>query len=144
MEEPINVTIELPALMMMLRPLNNLVRTLIRQVPALAGDDEMVNNIELAFDEAFTNISRHAYPHNHKGTVTVRIRIDTESLEFQFEDHGACYDPSKIRDPDLDRPCESGLGVWLMRQVMDEFIYYRREDGKNVLKLVKRLQLQSR
>jgi len=136
MEEPINVTIELPALMMMLRPLNNLVRTLIRQVPALAGDDEMVNNIELAFDEAFTNISRHAYPHNHKGTVTVRIRIDTESLEFQFEDHGACYDPSP--------GCESGLGVWLMRQVMDEFIYYRREDGKNVLKLVKRLQLQSR
>ncbi|MBM3299326.1 MAG: ATP-binding protein [Deltaproteobacteria bacterium] len=139
MKDEITITIEVPAEMMLLRPLNHFVRHIVRQVPALARDDELVNNLELAFDEAFTNIHRHAYRCNERGLVNIQIRIDSSKLEFRFEDRGECFDPLTVPDPDLSEPREGGLGVWLMRQVMDEFIYYSQADGKNVLRLIKRL-----
>jgi serine/threonine-protein kinase RsbW len=139
MTQALTITIEVPSEMMLLRPLNHFVRNLMLQVPAFSGDDAMVNDLELAFDEAFTNIHRHAYPSERKGSVTIQIRIDPHELEFRFEDRGEGFDPSLLPDPDFEDPGEKGLGVWLMRQVMDQFIYYSREDGRNVLRLIKHL-----
>lgn len=138
MEHEFVIRINAPAEMILLRPLDHFVRLLLAQLPGLSGHDELINNLELAFDEAFTNIQQHAYRRQDKGPVSIEIKVSPEQLEFRFEDHGESFDPSEVQPPDLDLPSEGGLGVWLIRQVMDEFIYYSEEDGKNVLRLIKR------
>ncbi|MDQ7785763.1 MAG: ATP-binding protein [Desulfomonilaceae bacterium] len=138
MDDELSVKIEVPAEIILLRPLDHFVRILLGQLPAFSGREQLINNIELAFDEAFTNIQRHAYRSQHKGPVTIEIKVGPHSLEFRFEDQGQSFDPSSVQPPDLDQPAEGGLGIWLMRQVMDEFHYHSEADGKNVLRLIKR------
>jgi serine/threonine-protein kinase RsbW len=138
MEHEFVIRIEAPAEMILLRPLDHFVRLFLGQLPSLSGHDELINNLELAFDEAFTNIQRHAYGRGGKGPVFIEIKVDPQQLEFRFEDHGEGFDPAEVQPPDLDEPSEGGLGVWLIRQVMDEFIYSSEEDGTNVLRLIKR------
>lgn len=138
MEDELVVRVEAPAEIMLLRPLNQFVHHLLGQIPYLSGNDELLNNLELVFDEAFTYIHRHAYRSEEKGPVAIDIKIGSDRLEFRFEDRGEGFDPEGVRAPDLDEPKEGGLGVWLIRQVMDEFIYYCTLDRRNVLRLVKR------
>ncbi|MEI8181355.1 MAG: ATP-binding protein [Desulfomonile sp.] len=139
MENELTVRIEVPAEMIMIRPLDVFVRNLIQQLPAFCGTEGLVDNLELAFSEAFTNICRHAYKSERKGPVTIVIRVGSNQLEFRFEDNGESFDPDKVRSPNLDKPCEGGLGIWLMRQVMDEYLYHSEKNGKNVLRLIKHI-----
>ncbi len=139
MSDEISVRIEVPAEMVFLRPLDHFVRLLLGQLPAFSGRDELISNLELAFDEAFTNIQRHAYGTGKKGPVSIEIMVGSGRLEFRFEDHGQSFDPSSVQTPDLDKPAEGGLGIWLIRQVMDEFLYHSESNGRNVLRLIKHL-----
>jgi len=123
--------------LILLRPLGVFVRSLIEQIPALSCSTELIDKIELAFSEALTNIYKHAYPTQEKGPLCVEIRVGPDSLEFQFEDHGKTFDPDLTPTPDPNHPRESGLGIWLMRSVMDELVYQSEDGGKNVLRLVK-------
>lgn len=123
--------------MILLRPLDHFVRLLLAQLPAFSGRDDLINDLELVFDEAFTNIQRHAYASTEKGRVTIEITVGGDSLEFRFEDRGQSFDPSSVQSPDLDKPAEGGLGIWLMRQVMDEYLFHSEADGRNVLRLIK-------
>lgn len=137
MDNNLTIRIETPAKMMMIRPLDVFVRYLILQLPAFCKFDGLVDNLELAFSEAFTNICRHAYRSSDNGFVTIEIVANSKQLEFRFEDSGESFDPDKVGSPDLDMPCEGGLGIWLMKQVMDEYLYHSTADGKNVLRLIK-------
>lgn len=138
MSGEIFVRIDVTAEMVFLRPLDHFVRLLLGQLPAFSGRGQLINDLELAFDEAFTNIHRHAYKSVEKGPVSIEIKVGNGMLEFRFEDHGVGFDPSTVRTPDLDKPSEGGLGIWLIRQVMDEFLYHSEADGRNVLRLIKR------
>jgi serine/threonine-protein kinase RsbW len=138
MENEFIVRIQAPAQIIMLRPLDVFVRHLIQQLPAFEGSQEIVDNLELAFSEAFTNICRHAYRSQDKGPVSIEIKVDSDQLEFRFEDNGETFDPDKVKCPNLDVPGEGGLGIWLIRQVMDEYIYFCENGEKNVLRLIKR------
>ena len=59
---------------------------------------------------------------------------------MEFEDRGREFNPLEIEEPDLDTPIENrqlgGLGIHLVRQMMDE-AKYRREGDKNILMLRK-------
>lgn len=140
METQLIVRIEAPAKVIMLRPLNGFVRSLMLQLPTMSESQDLVDNLELAFSEAFTNICRHAYRSREDGLVTIEIRVDSDKIEFRFEDEGEAFDPTKVRCPDLDIPAEGGLGIWLMKHIMDEYIYQYDRGGKNVLRLVKKLR----
>lgn len=133
------VKIEAPAELMLLRSLNAFVRELIQQLPALEGADRLVDDLELVFNEAFTNVNEHAYPSQEKGEVIIRIRVGSNSLEFRFEDKGRGFDLEGINDPDFDELHERGRGLWIIRSLMDEISYRAGVDGRNVLKLVKYL-----
>jgi len=137
MAKETKIRIEADVELVLLRPLDVFVKSLIEQIPALSGSRELVDKIELAFSEAFTNIYKHAYPTEEKGPMCVEIRVGPDSLEFRFEDHGKTFDPDLTPTPDPDHPRESGLGIWLMRNVMDELHYQSEDGGKNVLRLVK-------
>ena len=141
MVDEIAVRIEVPAEIMLLRPLNQFVHHLLGQAPNLSGNEELINNLELVFDEAFTNIHQHAYPSENKGPVSIEIKVNPNKLEFRFEDQGESFNPAEVRAPNLDEPKEGGLGVWLIRQFMDEFLYSSEAEGRNVLRLIKRFPL---
>ena len=137
MEKDITVRIEAPADIVLLRPLDILVRNLVEQL-LKTSHDKLLDEIELAFNEAYTNIYRHAYPLEDKGRFSLEIRIGRNELEFRFEDEGLSFDPDRVTPPDFDTPGEGGLGVWLIRQVMDEYDYSSDDRGKNILRLIKR------
>lgn len=135
----LQVRIEATAELILLRPLDRFVRELILQVPELAEPVELVDKLELAFSEAYTNICRHAYPSGESGPVAVFIELTADRLVIQFEDEGVGFDPANVAPPDLDSPKEGGLGVWLICKIMDEYTYYCDESGKNILRLAKSL-----
>ncbi len=139
MNDSIVVRIEAQAQLLFLRPLDLFVRNLMEQLPGLAEQQEMVNNLELAFNEAFANIHEHAYGSGRKGPIIIEIRISPDEIQFQFEDFGEGFDPSTLIEPDLERPLDGGLGVWLIRHFMDEYLYTRQDDSRNVLRLKKKL-----
>jgi serine/threonine-protein kinase RsbW len=102
-------------------------------------EDDILDT-QLAVEEAITNIIEHGY-REAGGGITVSCHADDGIIEVQLEDRAAPFDPLILPEPDLvsdvgDRKI-GGLGIFLIRQVMDD-IRYRFEEGKNILLLTKR------
>ena len=97
--------------------------------------------MNLALEEAVTNVMLYAYPNGH-GRVLVEAMKEADRLTFTISDSGIPFDPTKQEEPDLTLAAEErqigGLGIHLVRQIMDE-ISYERKDNKNILTLVKQL-----
>ena len=106
-----------------------------------AGLDDMATyEIELAVDEACTNIIEHAYGGQDKGEIECECETTPEGLRVTIRDWGEAFDPSKIKDIDFSQPMEDigprGAGLAIIRKTMDEVEFDFSEDG-NVLKLSK-------
>ena len=103
---------------------------------------EAANALYVSIDEAVSNAIAHGYPDGGRGEIGVRLRRRPDSVVLEIEDDGAPFDPLQMPAPDLTLPLEQrpigGLGIHLIRNLMDEVSYARRE-GRNVLKLVKKL-----
>ena len=103
------------------------------------GDEDILDT-QLAVEEAVTNIILHGYEKT-PGEISVQIRATRGMVEIQLEDTAPPFDPLSLPEPDIAGEIEDrkigGLGIFLIRQVMDDIVY-RYEDGKNVLVLVKR------
>jgi serine/threonine-protein kinase RsbW len=101
---------------------------------------ESISDVQLATDEAVTNAILHGYD-GKEGEVHVVAEADDKEVVVTVEDSAPEFDPVSFvsRDVSLDgddRPV-GGLGLILIRNVMDE-VKYRREDGKNIFTMVKR------
>lgn len=101
--------------------------------------DTVVNAFKLSIDEAATNIIKHAY-RDWEGKITMRVIIKKESMTVILIDKGKYFDPSRVKDPDLDRYVnigkKGGLGIFIMRKLLDEIDYRHTEEG-NELRLTK-------
>ena len=105
-------------------------------------DDMTTMQMNLAIEEAVVNVMNYAYPKGTVGTVTIDAEASDERLKFVITDQGAPFDPTAKEDADItlsveDRPI-GGLGIFLVRQLMDS-INYERVNGCNVLTLRKKL-----
>jgi len=102
--------------------------------------------IQLAAEEAVTNVVTHGYD-NEPGDVSVRCTISDEQVMITITDTGPAFDPTKIPPADvmadLDHRKIGGLGVHLIRSVMDQVTYTRNED-MNQLVLIKEISADSR
>ena len=103
--------------------------------------DRVINAFKLAIDEAGTNIMRHAYRHvGGEGFITIRAIVKANSLTICLIDQGKYFDPKHVKDPDLQRYVDigkkGGLGIFIMRRLMDEIDYRKTEEG-NELRLTK-------
>ena len=119
----------------------------IQQIPTLAEWIEMLGlpqelnmPINLALEEAVSNVMLYAYP-GKSGQVLVECD-KSNKLVFTITDSGVPFDPTQQIDPDVTQSAEErpigGLGIFLVRQIMDDIRYERKED-KNILTLVKSL-----
>jgi anti-sigma regulatory factor (Ser/Thr protein kinase) len=104
---------------------------------------QYVNRLQIAVDEAVTNIIEHGYEGQPAGKGAIWITVDVSKDRFRIEiaDNGTSFDPNTLGDVDIVSHVKSGntggLGVFLMRKIMD-VVDYRFEVGvKNRLVLVK-------
>ena len=124
----------------------------IQQVPQLADFVDMVCEevgmdmavaiqMNLAMEEAVVNVMNYAYPADTVGDVTIEAVTIADQLQFTITDSGIPFDPTAKAEVDTTLSAEErpigGLGIHLVRQLMDS-INYERIDGKNVLTLRKK------
>jgi serine/threonine-protein kinase RsbW len=104
---------------------------LARNVPA-----KLLNRFSLSLDEVLTNIMTHGIGDGGDKEIAVRIEIGGGFLSAVVSDGGEPFDPLSLPEPDIHAPIEQrkvgGLGIHLLRQLMDR-VDYRRTAGRNEL-----------
>ena len=125
----------------------------VEQVPQLAAfvdevceelefDMSTVMSMNLAIEEAVVNVMSYAYPAGTVGDIKIEAKADDIRLKFIISDWGKPFDPTTQEDIDTTLSAEErhigGLGIHLVRQIMDS-INYERIEGMNVLTLRKKL-----
>lgn len=95
--------------------------------------EEQSARVMLAVDEAVTNVMRHGYDGAEDQPIWVKVRPtdlnDREGFTIVIEDRAKQVDPDTIRGRDLADVRPGGLGVHIIRQVMDQVEYTRRKQG---------------
>jgi sigma-B regulation protein RsbU (phosphoserine phosphatase) len=125
----------------------------IQQIPQLAEfietiaeeielDQGLAMSLNLALEEAVTNVILYAYPEGSDGLVDIEAILSKDKLRFIISDSGMEFDPTAAPEADVtlgveDRPI-GGLGIYLVRKIMDT-VSYERADGKNILSMTKKL-----
>jgi len=106
------------------------------------SEDE-IGKIILAFDEACTNIIKHAYKYSPEGEIKITITFDSNKLVISIVDHGNHFDPNVIPEPDIKeyykQKKSGGLGMFLIKKLMDEVVYSTTTGNKNQVTLIKYL-----
>ena len=125
----------------------------VQQIPQLADFIETVASemqlsqslamgLNLALEEAVTNVIMYAYPKGADGLVDVEAIIREHSLEFIITDSGTPFDPTAAPLVDITKPASErpigGLGIHLVRQLMDQ-VRYERRGNQNVLSMIKNI-----
>jgi Anti-sigma regulatory factor (Ser/Thr protein kinase) len=125
----------------------------IQQIPQLAEfvetiageknlDQAMAMSLNLALEEAVTNVILYAYPDGIDGLVDIEAYIRKDCLEFILSDSGKPFDPTAAPEADItlgvDERSIGGLGIYLVRNIMDS-VSYRYENGKNILTMIKKI-----
>ncbi len=105
-------------------------------------DEKMIFEVHLAVDEACTNIIQYAYPDDQEGEIDIVCTLTPKSFVITIKDYGQPFDPLTLEDPAVDQSLEErdigGLGVYFMKQLMDELHYHFMEvDGYEMLTMVK-------
>ncbi len=122
-----------------------LIRDFVSQVAAQAGfDDSELIKLELAVDEACTNVIKHAYGYDTAREVTVRAIFDNEELRLQIIDNGLGFDPDVVKAEHIKQLISEGksggLGMQLMKLLMDEVHYEISPGQKNELIMTKKIR----
>ena len=92
-------------------------------------------HLELALEELLVNVVNYAYKETPGELFTVTCCSDADFLVVSIIDVGPAFNPLTKEAPDLDKSIEEreigGLGIFLTREMVDEFAY-KRHDGKNI------------
>jgi len=113
-------------------------RGIVADAARVAGFDEKAQqDMALATTEGCTNIIKYGYNRDPDKKILVKCRIADAFVEVTLRDFGTHADPEKLRGRDLHDLRPGGLGIHLMRRLVDEVTYIHRQIGTE-LKLVKR------
>lgn len=104
--------------------------------------DKDVYNIQLASDEAASNIIEHAYENTNNGVLEISCGLKGDAITIILVDHGESFDPSNVPAPNVEADLSDrqigGLGLYLMRKLMDEVRYEAdTKNNRNSLTLIK-------
>ena len=103
---------------------------------------ELIFNLNLVLEEAVSNVILYAYGEEKHKEISLMANMSDGNLVFVLTDSGKVFDPTKVPDADITLSAEEreigGLGIFLIRQIMDK-VDYQRIGGKNVLTMRKQL-----
>ena len=113
----------------------------IEEFAAQAGlAEELVFSLNLALEEAVSNVVLYAYPPDKKHTLTLVAKRDGDTVTFILSDTGKEFDPTAAPEADITLSAQEreigGLGIFLVKQIMDS-VEYQRIENKNILTLKK-------
>jgi phosphoserine phosphatase RsbU/P len=101
---------------------------------------DAMSQIRIVCDEVLTNVIAHGFQDEAAHDITVSIEVAGQRFVLTVSDDGVPFDPLAVPSPDTSRPLEQrtagGLGIHLVRHLVDQMTYERRGD-RNVLTLVK-------
>jgi serine/threonine-protein kinase RsbW len=142
-EKDSNQTVRYPATYESLEEIRGYVAWSARQCGLMPAS---IYSVQLAVDEAFTNIIEHAYGGECQEEIECTCKINADRLTITLRDCGQPFNPAKVPEPDLNASLEErpsgGLGLYFMRHLMDEVKFTfipnsESEDGCNILTMVK-------
>jgi serine/threonine-protein kinase RsbW len=118
------------------------IRDYFRRAASEAGlDVDAIFEVEVAVDEAASNIIAHAYEGECASDIECDYQVLSDGLQLCFHDHGKPFNPEQVKLPDIvsdpTRRKEGGLGLFFMRRMMDEVNFSFNGDGSNLLTMVK-------
>ena len=107
-------------------------------------DEETAKVLNLALEEWVANVIGYAYPKGMRGHVEVTADVTDNVLTLVIKDHGTPFDPTQYEEIDVDAGLNErsigGLGIHLVRNIMDTVVYERTTDGYNRLTLTKEIK----
>jgi len=122
--------------------------TIVREFVSSAVEEvnapqDIAGDVVLAVDEACTNIIKHAYKFFPDGDITIKLKYSNNTIIIKITDHGSPFSPDAVPTPDLKKYFEEkrvgGLGMYLMKSLMDD-VHYKSVPGKyNQVVLTKKL-----
>lgn len=111
---------------------------------AFGLDGSLLMSLNLVMEEAVSNIIFYAYKKEETDkSIGISVELEDDLLTVVLTDTGRSFDPTAREDPDVslsaeDRPI-GGLGIFLIKKMMDKVVY-RREAGKNVFIMSKKIK----
>ena len=99
--------------------------------------------VNLSVDELLTNTISYGYNDGNPHRIDIAVRMDESVIVVEITDDARPFEPSEVPQPDTgasleDRPL-GGLGIFLVREMMDSF-HYRRSQGHNIVTLTKEIR----
>ena len=102
--------------------------------------DKFVAKWGIALDEILSNIIKYAYPDNGEHDIFIGFELYQNILTVTIKDNGIPFNPFGVKTPDVNLSVEKrklgGLGIHLVKNLMDEF-HYKRNGDKNIVTLIK-------
>ncbi len=107
------------------------------------GIEDETSQVQLAVNEACTNIIQYAYSGESEKPIRILCSISGNDLVIQIRDWGEPFDPDSVPQPDIESELFErklgGFGVFLIRQMMHEVRYVFHAGGYNELTMTKHL-----
>ncbi|MEN8240284.1 MAG: ATP-binding protein [Chloroflexota bacterium] len=105
-------------------------------------DENSIYSVQLAVDEACTNIIEHAYGGEGNGEIVCRCDSNSESFRIELRDQGKQFNPDTIPVPEVGAPLESlgnrGAGLFLMKKLMDQVEFDFSKSNETILRMTKK------
>jgi anti-sigma regulatory factor (Ser/Thr protein kinase) len=123
--------------------LEGAMRKITRLLESNATAPRIIRTVNLGLEEVITNILKYGYDDREEHQIEIALISTNSDLHIDVTDDGHEFDPLEHPEPDAHRRLEDrepgGLGISFLRKLFDE-VRYRREAGKNILTLRKRLE----
>ncbi len=132
--------LELPASHRFLNVLSGCIGEILSRVDEIDDRDTVIYQLQLASQEVSTNIVDHAYQDGVDGRIEVFIEVDEQNhqVTITFGDTGAPYETGIPEELTIEEPSEGGMGLFLIRQLVDH-VEYQRQNQWNIWKISKKL-----
>ncbi len=119
-----------------------LIRDFVGRLAHRAGfNEDHVNKIQVAVDEACTNVVQHAYPNGPAGPIDVEVVCNSEKFQIAISDKGVGFHPETLEKPNmvdyLNEFKKGGLGIHLIQTLMDEVSFRIQPRKKNTVFMTK-------
>jgi serine/threonine-protein kinase RsbW len=137
----IQVDVVIPTQTKYLDLIGNIGERIAKKLDNFSGDKEaLAYQLNLVLTEATNNAIKHTCTcEDPKNTVRITIQLIDDELNIKVYDHGQGFDLAAVPMPDFDHPKENGMGLYLIRSIMDSVTYTRNTDN-NVLEMIKYLK----
>jgi len=133
--------------MIHIRNSNSELERALREITRLLESEGMaprfIRLVDLGLEEVITNILKYGYDDRQEHEIEIALVAAESELSLEVRDDGHEFNPLEHPEPDADKRLEErepgGLGISFVRKLFDE-VRYRREAGKNILTLHKRVE----